>query len=204
MHATRFFTIIVLFLLASCASVPTTVTSASLNNPSWQQHAKQLNQLTHWQNNGAMSVITPQNAWSASYRWQQNNNNYNLRLTGPLGAGGIELNNNHNRVTLINNNGRIYQASTAEQLLAQQTGWHLPISNLQYWVRGIPAPLSSYTYTGLDAEHHLVVLAQQGWYIQYQNYRSFSGIALPTTILLSTNNDTVKVKIVIHQWQISA
>ena len=41
---------------------------------------------------------------------------------------------------LQTSDGKRYNAASPEQLLAEQWGFHLPVSNMKYWVRGLPVP----------------------------------------------------------------
>ena len=95
--------------------------------------------------------------------------------------------------------GKKVNAASPEALLSQQTGYRLPVSNLYYWIRGLPVPNMS-AKKRLDSENKLTELNQAGWFIQFLGYQQKGGVEMPDKIFLS--NQTMTVKIVIHQWQI--
>lgn len=90
-------------------------------------------------------------------------------------------------------------SSNADELLKQQTGVRLPVNNLFYWVRGIPAP-GAVQSSQRDAANRLVLLRQAGYTIQYQGYSASSKTALPSRIVLQGNG--VMIKLVIKRWKI--
>lgn len=183
-------------LLSACTSIapPSTPTSTS-----WQNREHALNQIQTWQINGKIAVQTAQDAGSATVDWTQNHDQYTLSLMGPLGSGGLKLTGKPGQVNLDTADGKHISAPTAEQLLAQTWGWHLPVSNLNYWIRGLPAP-SAPANTHFDQYNRLTDLAQQGWNVQFLGYTRVNGIELPNKIAI--NSATLKSKIIIHQWKI--
>ena len=111
------------------------------------------------------------------------------RLTGVPGF--IEL-------TLAN--GETYQSSDPETLVAAATGWNLPIDNLAWWVRGLPAPEGDFRLL-FDEQHQLAILRQDGWEIRYDRWQPFidSLPALPARI--TALNGDKRVRVVISEWQ---
>ena len=78
-------------------------------------------------------------------------------------------------------------------------GWSIPISNLIYWIKGIPAPNFDYKIK-LDSYNHLLKLKQQDWVINYTDSKSQDGIDLPSNMALQ--NAQCKIKIAIKEWSI--
>jgi outer membrane lipoprotein LolB len=190
-------------LLAGCSTTTAPMSAVGDNTVamSWPQRQQQLQQLTAWQLQGAIGITQAKQRWSASVNWQQQNaNNYALRLFGPFGAGAVQLTGNANQVILRSSSQpQPLTASSPEALIQQQTGWDLPVSNLYYWVRGLPIPAAAITQQQFDAAHRLIELQQAGWDVQYISYANIQGIDLPYKIVLSNNN--FNIKLVIKQWQ---
>jgi len=190
-------TLLCCLLLTGCVTIP--AKRGALNQQlSWQSRQAQLSHLTRWQLNGAVAIETAQHGQSASLIWQQQLQHYQIDLFGPLGAGHVILKSNKQGVTLTSN-GKHYQSHTAEALMQQILGWHLPVSNLYFWVRGLPAPRLKYKIK-FDAYHHIIELQQQGWHIFYQQYTEVDGIDLPSKLTLQSDN--LKVKFIISRWQL--
>lgn len=193
--------------LTACSTVhPPSETSAKVvssksgeSTKSWQAHHEQLTQITHWTLQGSISIQHQQKTDIASLSWTQQQDQYQIGLYGPLSLGRITITGHANSVTLAQTNKKTVSAHTPEQLMQQQLGWQLPISNFYYWVRGIPAPTGSY-HLEKDSQHQALYLSQQGWNIHYIDYSLIRGIALPRKIELS--NPQLKIKIVIRSWAI--
>jgi outer membrane lipoprotein LolB len=158
-----------------------------------------LNRIQSWQLNGKIGVQTAQHSGSANVDWTENHGRYTVSLTGPLGAGALKLTGQPGRVTMVTADGKRFTANNPEQLLAQHWGFHLPVSNLKYWVRGLPVPGVAYSSQS-DAYNRLSSLMQQGWHVQYLSYMNTRGIDLPDRISISS--PSLKTKLVIHQWKI--
>lgn len=191
---------ILLFIagMASCASVapPSTPTTST----PWKDRQTQLNHLQNWQVNGKIAAQTAHDAGSASVNWVQNQNHYNISLLGPLGSSGMTLVGQPGQVTLQTPAGKRITATSPEQLLAQQWGFNVPVSNLNYWIRGLPVP-DAKAETSFDAYGRLNSLTQQGWNVQFLSYTNAHGLELPSKITITSS--ALKVKIIIYQWRVS-
>jgi outer membrane lipoprotein LolB len=183
--------------LISCASIPASAPPAD-QTLTWEERQQQLSRLTHWSLNGAMSIRSAGEATSASINWQQQNNNYQIRLFGPLGAGQIQLTGTPTGATLIMQQDTV-SASSPEQLFLQQTGWYMPVTNLLYWVRGIPAPYSA-ARVERDEYGRARIITQDGWTVRYERFTAVKGNDLPTKIQLSS--DDRQIRFVVNRWRI--
>lgn len=164
-----------------------------------KQHQAQVALIRDWTVQGSIAARSDQKGWNASYNWQQQNDNYTLVLFGPFGIDRTQLSGNPGKVTLTTAAQQQFTANSPEALIQQQLGWSLPVTNLYYWLRGLPAPhmLSRQSY---DINNHVVDLYQQGWHITYLRYIAVNGIDLPDRILLT--NAQWQVRLVITKWQV--
>ena len=198
---TFYFILMLLFAsqLVGCAEVAPAPLVAENKNISWNDRAKNLADLHAWHIKGALGVRTPQESWTASVQWQQQDaTHYTVSLFGPLGTGAAKLTGAPQSVTLESGNGQTIHAKSPEELLTKQAGWVLPVSHLYYWVRGLPVPGIPADKT-FDESHRLTLLKQQGWTIQYLRYTSVHQLDVPSKIFL--DNAQLNVKLVINQWQ---
>ncbi|MDR3478919.1 MAG: lipoprotein insertase outer membrane protein LolB [Gammaproteobacteria bacterium] len=184
-------------VLTSCATVPAPETPKN-ETLTWNTRTQTLSNINSWDIKALIAIHTSKEAESATLRWQQNKQNYTIYLFGPLGSNSYTLNGTPSKVELTSPKGKKFTADSAESLLAQQTGWRLPVTNLKYWVRGLPVPGTAAT-KHFDTYHHLTELNQDGWHVQFLRYTSMHGIDLPSKIFL--NNTDLSVKIIINQWQ---
>jgi outer membrane lipoprotein LolB len=188
-------TLILLFTLTGCASL----TLQPTHTTPWPQRQTQLTALKQWSAEGSIGARSSKQGLNASFAWQQQTNDYTIQLFGPLGIHRTQLAGNKQQVTLQTSD-QTYSARNPEILLQQRTGWRLPVSNLYYWLRGLPAPNTRYIKT-LDEQHHIVQLKQAGWDVQYLGYTPVKHLDLPERILLT--NPQWQVRLVIHNWQLN-
>ena len=199
----RILIILLLFLgLIGCATTPVPTATPEAPQPlTWENRAGVLSHLTAWDVNAAIAVRNnaKQGADSANMQWQQNGQNYSILLFGPLGSNSVHLTGRPGNVQLEAANGKKFSAKSPEMLLTEQTGYHVPVSNLYYWIRGIPVP-NVPAQKHFDNTNHLVELNQAGWLVQFLSYTSVNQVELPNKIFLS--NPEMTVKIVIHKWKL--
>ncbi len=188
--------LLIIAYLSGCATAP----AEHYHVISWQERVTMLSHLQNWNMNAVVAVRThPGNeGGSANLQWHQQNKDYTILLFGSLGLNLIKLSNQQGHILLETANGTKITAPTVEKLLMQQTGWQLPVSNLYYWIRGLPVPYQP-AHKQFDQYFHLVRLNQQGWTVTFLRYTTVNHIDLPTKILLE--NWRIKVKINIRQWQ---
>lgn len=187
-------------LITGCAKTTTDYPSKQRPAYSWQQRQAHLSQINQFSINGKIAIQSKRDSGSASVSWQERAGQYLISLSGPLGSNSMKLSGRVGSVTLQMSNGKTYRAQSAEQLLATQWGYQLPVSNLKYWIRGLPVPgFPASTY--FDDENHLADLSQQGFRISYADYKTYHGVDLPTRLVLNSN--TLRIKIVIYDWQIA-
>jgi outer membrane lipoprotein LolB len=191
-------------LIVGCATVSPKQTAPTVKSeaPTWGNRVEVLSNIQDWDLNALIAIranATTQNAGSANMKWKQSKRDYNILLFGPLGSNAVKLVGKPGNVSLETADGKKFNASSPEALLLQQSGWHLPVSNLFYWIRGLPVPKVP-AMKSFDADNHLSELSQQGWTIQYLRYKTVGQVDMPDKILLA--NAQVNVKIIIKNWQI--
>jgi len=198
MNANKYLMISCAFLLTACAPPPRPAELPPINKVETVEKRKaETATISSWELKGAMAAKNKAKAWSASMNWVQHGpNSYQIRLMGPLGGGTVLINKLGNTVTF--QDGAKKESSTnAEELLLKQTGIRLPVNNLYYWVRGLPAP-GPVQAEKHDRFNHLSQLRQSGYTIDFNQYTSVKGIDLPSSIRLVGNG--VMVKVIIKSW----
>ncbi|TRO13195.1 lipoprotein localization protein LolB [Ectopseudomonas mendocina] len=186
-------------LLAGCAGLTShEALEGQGDTVQWKAHKQQIAQLDGWQINGKIGIRAPQDSGSATLFWLQRQDYYDIRLSGPLGGGAARLTGRPSDILLeVSNRGR-FRAESPEALLREQLRLDLPVSNLLWWIRGLPAPESRSRIT-LDGESHLAQLEQDGWKVEYQRYTEQNGYALPERMKLYGQD--LEVTLVIKDWQ---
>ena len=188
-----------LLILSGCSSFSTQEQlTGSGQSASWQSHKQQITPLNAWQINGKLGIRSTQESGSAVLFWLQRQDYFDIRLSGPLGQGSTRLTGRQGAVSLEVANRGTFQAPTAEELMQAQLGWSLPVENLLWWVRGLPAP-NSKSQVQLDSNSLLARLEQDQWLVEYLSYRTENGLQLPERIKLSGAG--LNITLVIKEWQ---
>lgn len=199
MRLLSLFTLAIVLVLSGCSQLST---QEQLSDPkqtsSWQSHKQQVAPIDAWQISGKLGIRSQDNSGSAIIFWLQRQDYFDIRLSGPLGQGSTRLTGRQGAVGLEIANRGTYQASSAEELMQQQLGWSLPVENLLWWVKGLPAPHSP-SQLQLDDNSLLSELLQDQWHIQYLSYRSEYGVSLPERIKLSGAG--LDITLVIKEWR---
>ncbi len=147
---------------------------------------------------GAIAVNNNGKGWNASLNWsQQGPNYYTIRLSGPLGGKTVIISKHGSTVTYQEGN-KIIKANSDAELLKKKTNIHLPVKNLYYWVRGIPAP-GEVSYSKKDSYNNNEIIKQNGFTITYSQYtKNNLGVTLPKKVKITGKNLTIKI--VIKNW----
>lgn len=185
--------------ISACATGPSA--NAPLNQSlTWSKRRREAMCVNHWQLKGVTAIRTPKDNFSASLHWIQNGQDkYNILLFGPLGTGNLSLTRQGHETRLETSDGHNESAENAEALMMKKLKWSLPVSNLYYWVRGIPAP-GTPANMSFDQYHHVTSLEQQGWKIDYLRYTGIQGMDLPSKIFM--DHTKLHVRLVVSSWEI--
>lgn len=188
-----------LLVLAGCAHQARITPPASL-----QAHEAQLRSLEQWQIQGKLGIRAPHDSGSASLNWKHTPEAYQIFLSAPLGQKHVEIIGSPNLVELHQSGQAPMSARDAESLIKKAMGWSLPVSQLNYWVRGIPAPKAAITHLQLTAEGLIGELAQSGWQLSFSNYTNQSfrdqTLVLPGKIVAEYKD--LRLTLVIRRWQL--
>lgn len=152
-----------------------------------------------WELSGAIAARNKTKAWTATVNWlQRGPSAYQIRLSGPLGSGAVLI-EKQNGLIRFRDGPKSATSKNADELLQQQTGIRLPVNNLFYWVRGLPAP-GPVQSSKRTPSNQLQVLHQSGFTIEYLGYTKTGNAVLPSLIKLQGNG--IFIKLVIKRWKI--
>lgn len=189
--------LISVLLISSCATLPAKEEPQN-KDMTWDSREAKLRGIENWDLKALIAIRTSKESNSASLDWKQNKQNYTLFLFGPLGSNSYVLKRQDNKIELETPSGKKFLANTPEELFKQQTGWNLPVSDLFYWVRGLPVP-GVPAVKQFDAYHHLTELTQHGWKVHFLRYTATRYGDLPSKIFM--DYPQLSVKIIISRWQ---
>lgn len=189
-----------LVVLTACSTMD--VKDAPVKTVDWVEQQQLLSQLERWTIKGRISVQSEYQGGQVDYIWHQHNKtDYNIRLQAPMGAGTTLINARENGVNLTTSSGGAMFDTDIDKLMLRLNGWPLPVSGLQYWIKGLPAPNSNYEVSQWSDKGYPHVMLQDGWRIEFKKYKVIAGKALPGKLFINrTHGDEVDVRLVIRQW----
>lgn len=147
----------------------------------WDIRQAMLESLSEWEFTGSINVRDAEEAQSSRIRWRQNNEQYRINLWGTFNIGATEINGRPGEVRIEQEGEDPIITETPEQLLYDRIGYELPVTELNYWIKGIPAPGAS-DELNFAENQQLVSFVQAGWRIEYLGYTNFGLHTLPTRI----------------------
>ncbi|RZF52605.1 outer membrane lipoprotein LolB [Acinetobacter halotolerans] len=114
---------------------------------------------------GKIGVRTPQQSGSAFFTWVQQQEQFDIELTGILGVGKTQIQGKSGEVTLNSAKTGLITAASPEELLEKATGWQAPIMHLTHWVQAKPATL--HAQVTKDENQRLKQLIEDGWTVDF-------------------------------------
>lgn len=169
----------------------------------FNQHAKRLAKFDAWALSARVGVKSPQGAYSGNLKWIQNQDNFAITVSGPLGQGTSTIQGTAEEVTLTDGKTGEITRGDPTTLMNQSLGWSLPMSQLKLWIKGHPgtpnlnnAPAADIK---LNNENTLALLDHANWHLEYSRYQTGAhNISLPHKVIAS--NPALKLTFIIKNW----
>ncbi len=179
-------------VLAGCAHFSAPATSVS--DAAWTNRRVELTGLDHWLLQAR--VASGRIGWSGNMRWRQDADEFDIRVSGPLGTSGFMARGNHERVEIRTAKETIV-TDDPQSLLWEKAGWGMPLHQLRYWAVGVPYP-DSPAIVQFDAQGRLLKLKQDGWELEYTEYGQYQRYELPRRFTL--DNGDMYFRVVVDDW----
>jgi outer membrane lipoprotein LolB len=147
-----------------------------------------------WNFEGRIAVILKDDTWSGSMNWDQISELGVIKISGPLGQGGLEIRITQGNLS-INDGESVFEYSDEdEESIVNELGFYVPIRSLSYWVRGLVNPDFDFT----EADQGFM---QSGWLVQFKAMQSSVVGLMPHKVFLT--NESVRLKLIVDQWVIN-
>jgi outer membrane lipoprotein LolB len=182
-------------VLAGCQTVPV----PPAPSVAWSVRRPSLQSLDRFGLHGRVAVAVGDQGFNAGLRWTQSAAVTRLALTGPLGAGGVEVTADGGDLSVVTSSGKRLDNAAARSELEDKLGFEPPLASLRYWVLGVPEP-GAPASVQLDSQQRLSALRQDGWQIDYGAYMPVGAEWLPR--LLTLRRAQVRVRMVVDGWQL--
>ena len=150
---------------------------------------------------GRVSIRNGSDAHYANFEWESAPTKDRIALNTPLGQTVAELHVSYVgekavHAVLRQSDGQSQSADEPDLLLAEATGWRLPVSGLRWWLLGRPAPGAARE----EATESGKRIFQDGWQIDASQFSEPApGHSVPGKLEL--RRDDLVVRIVISEWQ---
>ncbi|MGB4810947.1 MAG: lipoprotein insertase outer membrane protein LolB [Methylophilaceae bacterium] len=185
--------------LQSCTTTQTKPANNAITQAKYAQHLQKIVQIQQFKLTGRIGVQADGKGFSGGLAWQHQPSNDDISLTSPLGGQVAMIEKTADKVTLTDSTGKSVSAIDAESLTQQMLGWKLPLTGLTNWALGRPSKNAIDTIA-LYENGQIQSLSQDGWRIEYSNYKLQDGYEVPTKI--SIRSEKILVKLLIQQWRI--
>lgn len=195
---TKLLGLFLIILISGCTPLWQTQPSQS-PDALWQQRQAQQAELKAWAFKGRTAIVQGREGWNAGINWEEQEQTFQIRLSGPFSQGGVVLDGDQQEVTLTLNDGKTLTAETPEQLLAEAMGWLLPVSALRDWVRGVPYSKVPVDSQQLDQQGRLTKLEQAGWQIEFLRYMPFESYSMPAKVFMK--HARLSVRLIVSDWR---
>lgn len=166
----------------------------------WLEQQQQAESVDDWNMHARAAITRRAEAYHVGISWRRDAQRSMLLLEAPFGQGVFRIDSEAggwHRLRLPG--GQEFVNETPEALLEDAVGWSLPISGLEFWIRGLPRPDSDYRHR-IDQAGRARSIEQDRWNIDYLDYFATPAQpGLPRRIKLT--RDELTLKLVIERWQ---
>lgn len=196
-HSRLALTVVLLPVFVACSSVA----PRAVENIVWDQQRELLEDLETWQLQGRVNVRYNEENDTPRIRWQQLNTDYNIRLWGTFNVGMTRISGNTGMVTM-EHDGELFRANSPEDLILQQLGYELPVSYLEFWVRGLPVPdlTADMSFNELN---QLSLMQQDNWSITYEDPRQYGELTLPREVIVANTEENIRLTFFGLRWTLN-
>lgn len=183
--------------LSACVVAP-----PSSQNSNWTAQRELLEELDSWQFRGRVDVRYNDDSDTPRIQWQQEDEEYRIRLWGTFNAGNTLITGRPGSVTM-ESRGETIIAISPEELILQQLGYELPVSFLEYWIKGLPAP-GERADLEFNELNQLTRIRQADWTVTYNDPRQYGDLSLPASMQLTRPTNDIRLRFIGLNWTLPA
>lgn len=149
---------------------------------------------------GRLAVSDGRDGGSAGFVWSQRGERFEFELRQPVNQKTWRLSGDRRGAVLEGGEGGPRRAASAEELLLEVLGWHVPVAALRDWVRGLPHDGGNVPRAvEHDDQGRLRRFSQDGWQVNYTAWRD--GGAWPERI--RAQRPPYSVRLNVQDWAVA-
>lgn len=172
---------------------PATTTQSA----AWQERVALLSPIDRFVLQGR--VASGALGFKADLRWKQHpDGRFEMRVAGPFGARAAELAGDMQQVRVRTGDDATTVTTDPEAWLEQALGVRLPVRGLRWWALGLPDPDVHSDVLIDPATGRALRIVQNGWELDYAEYREADARDLPRRI--EARNGDTRVLVLADQW----
>jgi len=189
--------VVALGLLAGCRTPPPHPSGPGADAP-WPEQRSALEKLESYGLAGRVAVAANGQGFSGSLRYAQQPRRAEVSLDGPLGIGGLRIAFADEEMSLQTSRGEKLDGVAARAELERRLGFELPLSEMRWWLLGIPAP-GQVELEADAASGEIHGFIQNGWRVSINSRAPGLGFSLPQR--LTAERAGARMKLVVERWQ---
>jgi len=156
--------------------------------------------LQDWRLSGRAAISQGDRGGSGRLEWRQSGPAFQVSLAAPVTRQSWQLQAAPGQPARLDGlEGGAREGVDPSRLLAEATGWDIPVQALAWWVRGLAMPGQdepAYGPDGLPAR-----LESGGWVIEYQEWMPASGPFPAMPRRLQASRGAARVRLVVDAWE---
>ncbi|OZB05197.1 MAG: outer membrane lipoprotein LolB [Idiomarina sp. 34-48-12] len=196
--------------LTACSSVPEPPSISDVDAEAVAAQQQQLEQLNNWRLRGQMALfdLRADDRHGLYVDWYSSAEQLTMRFSHPLRGTLAKLEQANGQAVLVDEDGKEYRATTAQELLWQYFRLDLPMNQINAIVIGKELPDMVEKQYQLQQHQQqpyallsdfVMIAADQVWRAQLGEYELVHGTFLPHSINLTT--DAWRLKLQVSQWR---
>lgn len=147
-----------------------------------------------WSVRGRVALSDGKQGGQLDLNWQSQANTVAVTLSTRFGNQWWQLEFDERSAVLRGHEGDEQSMGNADELVAQATGWPIPVSALHYWVRGLEPPQTLYAGFGRAREAWQIEVTDQQWVSDGRGQATL----LPRRI--EAKQGQYRIRVVFGQW----
>jgi len=187
-----------IFVISSCSVAPENSSIKKPYSAINKDTFAALEKLDNWRIHGRISIKTPKETSIISIRWQQSEDDIQIRLYGSMGKTYARLIKTKGLATLDVDH-KTYTDSNPRFLLWSVLGWDLPIEEMRYWIKGITHPKHLEQSIIRNSKGQILSFKYKNWSAEYSQYKKFNHYNLPTKLILT--HPQLRIRFSIQNWK---
>lgn len=190
--------LMLLAVLGGCASLPRAPEPDSAGGEAGlSERESALFERAHFRLEGRIAVSDGRDGGSGRFEWEQRGSSFTLSFFAPVTQSNWRLESRPGQAVLVESNGAIRVADSAQELLARELRWQVPVEALAYWLRGMRAP-GGVAEPWFDPAGRLSGLEQFGWRVEYRGYDGAQSPPLPNKLFARSGEQQVRMSV--RRW----